>query len=337
MLFSTPCNIPKPGFIITHQTGVFLTGSCFTQHIGSRLARCRFDSLYNPYGILYNPVSIENALESIIRRTLPDDTRLVFHNGLWHSYLHHGSFSHESREVFERQMESAMISAYSFLGRATYAFLTPGTAFSYSHAEHGFTVSNCHKMDRSTFVRELLPYDAIRRSLVNSVELLRTVNPDITVIFTVSPVIHIRDGLIGNSRSKSLLVAAVQDICDSLHDTFYFPSFEIVTSELRDYRYYADDMVHPSESAVRYVWERFCETFMDGDTVLLCGSIEHLMKAVEHRPFNPESAKYREHVRRTITAIEELETKCPWISFEMEKAKLYERLSGDNRRTSEMN
>ncbi len=321
MKFLTECRIPDPGFSISHKHGIVLIGSCFTDNIGRKLSQNKFSVTVNPYGILYNPRSIEICISNTINSILPEEPLLINTGSVWYSFLHHGSIYALSKNALTEKIAAINTQTLDVLKKCACIFITLGTSFVYA-LQNGLVIANCHKKDASQFSRSLLSFNSICGSLQNIIDLLLSINKTIKIIFTVSPVIHLKDGLIQNNRSKSLLCAAIGDVCDAHKSASYFPSYEIVTSVLRDYRFYTDDLAHPSPAAVEYIWEKFSDLFFETETKELCSKIMGIQKSVEHKPFFPESEEYKNHTKRTLKSIELLEKKYPYISFKTEKLLL---------------
>ena len=261
MQLQTFIDIPKPDFQISHTDRVMLIGSCFADEVGAKFVRGGFDALVNPFGTLYNPASIAALL---LRSISERETTEVFmdKDGTWHSWMHHSRFSAPSQAELSERIEAATLKASEYLRTADVLIVTLGTAIIYRLRESGMLVANCHKQPDSMFVRERMQACDIVNQWQMLLQQLQSVNPKLHVIFTVSPIRHKRDGLHVNQISKGILLQAV----DEFGAGTYFPSYEIMLDELRDYRYYADDMIHPSPLAVEYIWQRFQDTYFDNKT-----------------------------------------------------------------------
>lgn len=260
MKLQTIVDIPKSTWQIEHSDRVMLLGSCFADEVGSRFVRGGFDAMVNPFGTLYNPASIAAMLQCCITQ---NGNAEIFEDqqGIWHSWMHHSKFSAHTEEELKSNITAVHQQASDFLRNANVLIVTFGTAIIYRLKETGMLVANCHKQLDSLFVRERLSTDAIISQWQSLIHNLQTFNPKLKLIFTVSPIRHKRDGLHINNISKGILLQAVEELSDS-----YFPSYEIMLDELRDYRFYAEDMVHPSPLAVEYIWERFQETYFTSTT-----------------------------------------------------------------------
>lgn len=306
---------------INHSQPILSIGSCFADNIAKRLQHSKFQTVTSPTGILFNPESIARTIErfaqaNISEETLPTKNLLQFSNGLWFSYDFHSSFSHTEADTAANQMRTAVKAGADALSKAEVVIITFGTAFAYRLNESGEVVANCHKQPQSIFTRQILSVDSI---IQRYTKLLQGALSDKRVIFTLSPVRHLGDGLEQNSLSKATLRVAIAEIVSRNKNAEYFPSYEIMMDELRDYRFYADDMAHPSKLAVDYIWERFSECAFSGDTLELIKRITQITSATEHRPFNPQSDAYRNFCQQMLQRIATLELPHPTLDFTTEK------------------
>ena len=220
-----------------------------------------------------------------------------------------------------------MIKGSATLGKANWLIITWGTARVYEWKETGEVVGNCHKLPDKLFVRRLLDVDEIVSVYISLLEKIRLVNPEVQILFTVSPIRHAKDGLHGNQLSKAVLLLAIEKICQKFSYCHYFPSYEILLDELRDYRFYADDMLHPSPLAVRYLWERFSEAFFSAETKQVITAIEDIIKDLSHKPFHPESEAYQRFLGQIVLKIERLNGKYPYLDFQKETELCHIRLN----------
>ena len=319
MNLNTPVEIPS-GFIpIHHAQRLLIMGSCFAENIGTLLAENKFQVDINPFGILYNPLSISMALREIIRKRLYEESDLFSYREYWHSPMHHGSFSAATPEEVVRNIRVRLEQAHKELKQLDWLMLTFGTAYVYEQKKTGKVVANCHKLPEKDFVRRRLETDEITEDYILLLDELISLNPKIKILFTVSPIRHVRDGMHANQLSKSVLLLAIDRVMQRYPQaTFYFPSYEIILDELRDYRFYADDMVHPSSLAVNYLWERFSETFFCPETQALIKECATIRKAIAHKPFHPESEEYKRFLGQIVLKIERLNGKYPYLDFEKE-------------------
>lgn len=284
-------------------------GSCFADNIGDRLRIAGFDCLRNPFGTLYNPASIARAMTIALSwHGMEKIAKDVFEsNGLWHSWMHHSRFSADSRQKLLDNIGVSLNSIEERLSELDVLIVTFGSAFVYRLKETGDIVANCHKQNENLFDRGRLQIQEIVNQWTELIARLKEINPKMRIIFTVSPIRHKRDGLHENQLSKSTLLMAIDEICaNDSSMCLYFPSYEIMMDELRDYRFYADDMVHPSSLAVEIIWERFVETYMSKQTKLISAECRKVMAALSHRPFNPDGAEYAKFRASVMEKIQKL-------------------------------
>ena len=315
-LFRTVIDVPKPGKQLTYSDKIILMGSCFADNIGSRLKEYKFPVKHNPFGVLYNPLSVKKNLESLINQKLFKETDLHFHNDLWFSFQHHSSFSHPDKLVCLEKINSSLTETSGFLRDAGFLFITFGTAWVYEHKADNSIVANCHKLPANEFNRYLLSVDDIIQNYDQLISRLKELNPDLKLVFTVSPIRHWKDGAVNNQVSKSTLILAIHKLTEKYPDVEYFPAYEIFMDELRDYRFYGNDMLHPSETAVEYTWKIFSDTYIDNASKLLMKEIRKINKAENHRPMNPATTSYQEFLKSTIRKIESLQKNHPYLNLE---------------------
>ena len=316
----TPVERPVRCPCMNHSHRLMLLGSCFATHIGARLAEAGFRCDVNPYGVLYNPLSIDAALREMIAGKVYTLADLHLHQGLWHSPMHHGDFSSPSPEEALQRINARLRRAADELDGLDYLLLTWGTAWVYEDRRTGRVVGNCHKQPEKDFLRRRLSVDEIVLDVVSLLSGFLVRNGRLKVVLTVSPIRHVRDGLHANQLSKATLLLAAEQVEAAFPDrVFYFPAYELVLDELRDYRFYADDLVHPSELAVRYVWERFTQWCLDPEAVRLMADYEDIRKALAHRPLHPESGEYKRFLEQTLLKMERLDEKYPYFDLQNER------------------
>ncbi len=320
MKFFTSVEIPVGLPKLTHYDNLLLMGSCFTVHIGMKLRNAKFHALVNPYGVLYNPLSISTALREALAGKVYTKDDLYEHNHLWHSPMHHGDFSASKPEEACRRINISMNELREALSQLNYLLLTGGTAWVYEDKDTGHVVGNCHKLPERYFNRRLLSVKEIVDDYTQLLMSLWSLNPELKVIFTVSPIRHLRDGLHNNQLSKATLLLAFSCLEEMFPQSiFYFPAYEIILDELRDYRFYASDMTHPSEVAIDYVWERFCMTCLSEESLQIMNESGQIYKSLEHKPFHPESESYKTFLEQTLLKIERLNGKYPYLDFQKER------------------
>ena len=254
---------PRPFKVkISHQHNLMLIGSCFTGQIGTKLAAHKFSVLDNPNGILFNPVSIVKSVTSYIENRQYTESDLFYQNESWNSWEHHSRFSNPDKQTCLTGINESQTGGYEFLKNADWLLITLGSAFVYE-LENNAVVANCHKVPTDKFTKRLLTEAEVFEGLQLMIEKTLAFNPGINIIFTISPVRHLRDGFVENNRSKAILIQAVHQLVEKNTDCFYFPAYELVIDDLRDYRFFAEDMVHPNYAATNYVWEKFIATCID--------------------------------------------------------------------------
>ena len=318
----------KAPFKISHLSKSLLLGSCFAENIGCLMRENKFDCDVNPFGILYNPLSVSKALDDIIacKHYGPDD--LFFHQECYHSYMHHGSFSATNREMVLDTINTRLSKASQRLAQTEVLIITFGTAWVYYLQSTREVVSNCHKMPAKTFVRERLTVNDIVETYSSLIAKLQQCSPNLRLLFTVSPIRHVKDGLHENQLSKATLLLAIDELTRKFPEQVsYFPAYEIVMDELRDYRFYADDMVHPSALAIQYIWERFCELYFSADTLQLMKECSNLARALAHRPLKPDSTEYKRFLGQIVLKIEQLNEKYPYLDLKKELEQCYIQLN----------
>jgi GSCFA family. len=287
-------------------------GSCFAENMGERLRKYGFDSDVNPFGILYNPLSIASSLERLMSGSPFTEAELFQYNGLWHSYAHHGNFSAVTagetlEKINERLMTAAVrLSDYGVL------LVTFGTAWVYRKRDDDRIVANCHKVPERNFTRSRLSVEDITSLWIPLLQKLKQHNPDLRVLFTVSPIRHWKDGAHENQLSKATLLLAIEQLRERC-SVDYFPAYELMMDELRDYRFYAADMLHPSELAIDYIWDRFVASCFDKTTRETMREVEQINRAMSHRPLNPDSEEYLRFRKQTLLRRADLLQRFPHL------------------------
>lgn len=319
--FRTIVRPTKPPFTITHQDRIMTIGSCFSENIGHYFERYKFPININPFGQQYNPYSIVNAIKRLLSPTSYTEADLVRHDELFHSYDHHGSFSRATKEETLDYINLNLDSAAKGLAETSVLFLTFGTAHFFRLKETGTVVSNCHKMPGTHFDFELMKSDQIISEVERVLISLWSVNPALKVVFTVSPVRYFAFGHFENSVSKSHLFTAIHALIEKYPQIYYFPAYELVMDDLRDYRFFADDMLHPNAQAIDYVWESMAHTLLPLFTQNLIKEIDEIVSATHHRPRNPRSQAHQKFIESILQKINKLETQYA-LDFKNEKEKL---------------
>jgi hypothetical protein len=324
--FRTVIDIPPSPDKICYTSRFLFLGSCFADDIGQRMQRMKFPVQINPFGTLFNPVSISNNLMTLISGKEFTKEDLSYHDGMWFSFDHYTGFSHPDRDKCLDTINLSLREAAAWLRQCSELIITFGTAFAYNHKKTGRQVANCHKLPATDFSRELLDPDKIADICLSVLRALRQINPGIRVIFTVSPVRHWKDGAVNNQVSKSVLLLSIHKLCSCDERLVYFPAYEIFMDELRDYRFYAGDMLHPSDQGIEYVWERFCDTFLENESKKTMAGVTAIVKAVSHRPRQTESPNLKGFTENTLKQIDQLTLSNPTLDFRNEIALLRGRL-----------
>ncbi len=300
---------------IDYESKVLLLGSCFTENIGGKLEYFKFQNLQNPFGIIFNPVSILGLVERAIQNEYFTEADIFQIEENWYSFEVHSSIRAASKASLIAKLNSVLQQFKEHLTIATHIVLTYGTAWVYRYNTSGLLVANCHKVAQKEFSKELLSVETISASLESTIALIKEVNLNATIITTVSPVRHSKDGMIKNARSKAHLMTAVHQVVDSTDTIHYFPSFEIMMDELRDYRFYKQDMLHPNDTAIQIIWDKFKRVWIASETETLQKEIDTIRKGLQHRPFNPESVSHRAFLKNLQEKITTVQKRISHINF----------------------
>lgn len=292
-MFTTIVNIEPTVKKITHETKLITLGSCFSEHIGKKLMEASFPVNANPFGILFNPASIKNSLLDILANKGFSKSDLFSNNSLWSSFSHSTLFSSVDHKTCLQNINSKIESAHKHLQITDFLLITFGTSWIYELKENGKVVSNCHKLPAGNFNRRRLSVDEITTDYTKLFDSIKKINPKIEVIFTISPVRHWKDGAHENNISKGVLLLAIDALCRQFDYVGYFPAYEIQMDELRDYRFYAEDMLHPSSVSINYIWKRFQDYCMSEETKSIIRKIEEIHLDEAHRPLHPDSTEHQ--------------------------------------------
>ncbi|HER08272.1 MAG TPA: GSCFA domain protein [Bacteroides sp.] len=317
MNFFTRVSIPDYPFRIDHGTPVLMMGSCFTDQVGALLNKHLFPVLVNPFGVTYNPLSVQKGLDALLHKNSYTDEDLQRYNDLWFSFDHSTGFSAPRQEDSLQHINREFTRGKRFMESARFLILTWGTSWVYRYNPTGEVVCNCHKIPASRFTRFRLTPEAIVTAYRPLLRELLEKNADLVLILTVSPVRHWKDGAHGNQLSKATLLLAAEALADLFPDRiFYFPSYEVVMDELRDYRFYAEDMLHINEQATRYIWERFRDSLVSGPSMAIIKELQPLLDLMHHRPLHPESVASGKMEQKRKQWLLELKTKHPHLAWE---------------------
>jgi GSCFA family len=318
MQFTTQIPIPKSDHPIDYNSRVVSLGSCFAVNMGQKLDYFKFRNTTNPFGILFHPLALERSIGFAVNGKMFTEADIFFHNERWHCFDAHSDLSHPDKNALLSNLNTAVSSARSELHDCTHLIVTLGTAWVYRYTKTGGLVANCHKVPQKEFTKELLSVDTIRQSLVNIINMTKEINPSAQIIFTISPVRHIKDGFTENQWSKANLITALLETLNPKPETRncnYFPSYEIMMDELRDYRFYAEDMVHPNQTAINYIWDRFTEAFITPEAHVTMKLADSIQKGLQHRSFNPDSQQHRDFLSSLNDKIAGLQEQYPHIQF----------------------
>ncbi|MBE9575231.1 GSCFA domain-containing protein [Flavobacterium proteolyticum] len=316
MQFTTKIPVQKSAFPIDYDSKVMLLGSCFAENMGKKFDYFKFQAITNPFGIIFNAVSLEKLIRRAVENRTFTENDIFFHNDLWHCYEVHSELSNPNKEVFLSNLNSILESTYRHIASLTHCIITLGTSWVYRNIETYEIVANCHKVPQKQFIKELLSINQIEESLQSIISLIHSVNPNCNFIFTVSPVRHIKDGFAENTLSKAHLIAAIhKTITHHPSPITYFPSYEIMMDELRDYRFYAEDMLHPNQTAIDYIWIQFFENYISESVFGLMNEICSIQKGLQHRPFNPNTENHQKFLNQLDLKIKAIKNQYPFIKF----------------------
>lgn len=300
---------------IDYDSKVLLLGSCFSENIGDMFEYFKFQTTINPFGILFHPLAIENLITRAINKDYYTEKDLHFQNEQWCCLDAHSKLNSTSKDEILLELNNAIDQTNQQIKDVTHVVITLGTSWVYRYVTSDVIVANCHKLQQKHFVKELLSVDVIQHSLEAIVSLVKSVNPTVTFLFTVSPVRHIKDGYIENTQSKSHLLTAIHQVVEPRNQLYYFPSYEIMMDELRDYRFYNSDMIHPNEVAIAYIWKKFKTVWLSEDALKVSEIVASIQAKKAHRPFNSSSEAHQQFLTKLQLEINSLQTKHPSINF----------------------
>ncbi|MDH0658736.1 GSCFA domain-containing protein [Empedobacter sp. GD03865] len=329
MQFRTTFQIQSSDFKLNHQHKILTIGSCFSDEIGKRLTDLKFDGLINPFGVIFNSHSIQNLIERSIQKKY-FTTADVHQNGEeFFCFDVHSSFNALTKEAVLEELNLTLDQVHDYILSCDVLMITLGTSWIYEWKTSNQVVANCHKVDAKQFEKRLLTTEENLKSLELIVSDLKNINPTIRIITTVSPVRHTKDGMIENNVSKARLLDALYQLSLQNNQVEYFPSYELVLDDLRDYRFFKEDLIHPSKQAVDYIWEKFSETYFEQSTQTIIQKINKVISAINHRPFNEESENHQQFLVKTIALMNELE-KGNQLDFLAEKELLKSKIKHVN-------
>lgn len=306
---------PQPYNQIDYNSKSLLIGSCFVENIGNKLDYFKFQNYQNPFGILFHPQAIETLIVHAINEKEYTEDDIFFYNERWHCYDAHSILSNFSKIELLNSLNESLKKTNQYLTESTHIIVTIGTAWMYRFIETDTIVANCHKVPQKKFAKELMTVNEISESLQAIVSLIKSVNQKVSVVFTVSPIRHLKDGFVENTQSKSHLISAIHQIVEPRNQLYYFPSYEIMMDELRDYRFYEDDLIHPSNLAINYIWEKFQQIWIAEKDSATMIEIDTIQKGLLHKPFNPNSETHQQFLQNLEEKKSQLLIKFPHFQF----------------------
>lgn len=314
MNFRTQIPLEKQSkYLIDYNSNILLLGSCFSDNIGKKLDYFKFQNLQNSFGILFQPKAIETLIKNSIEEKEYTENDIFFHNEQWHCFDAHSKLNNTSKDDLLSELNSQIQVTHKHILSATHIIITLGTAWVYRFKETNTIVANCHKVPQKQFTKELLAVNEIVALLEAITDKISHVNPQTSIIFTVSPVRHTKDGFVENMQSKSHLISAIHEVIKN--KSYYFPSYEIMMDELRDYRFYAEDMIHPNQTAINYIWDKFKQVWLSEKTLNTMDKVDIIQKSLQHKPFNPKSKAHQKFLQKLEVRITQLQTEFSHIEF----------------------
>jgi hypothetical protein len=315
MNFTTKVPIKKYQNPIDYNSKIISFGSCFAENMADKFEYFKFHNAVNPFGIIFNPVSIENLVNRAVNKIEFSEKDVFFQNDLWHCFEVHSVLSTTSKELLIENLNKILHHFRTQITEATHFIITYGTSWVYRHKVSNKIVANCHKVSQNQFDKEILSVQDIEESIKSTIDLIHSINPNCKFIFTISPVRHIKDGFVENQRSKAHLITALQTVISNLQPANYFPSYEILLDELRDYRFYAEDMLHPNQVAIDYIWIQFFENYISETVFATMNEICTIQKSLKHRPFNPNTEQHQKFLINLNQKMDDIKKKIPHIHF----------------------
>ena|SRR6218665_952275 len=314
MNFHLQFQIPPFENKISYSHKMLFIGSCFAENVAEKMQKYKFDVNINPHGVLYNPASIAVALRSYVFNWQTDESELFYADELWNSWQHHSRFSNPDKAACLKQINERISAAHDFIKKAEWLFITFGSAFTYTHIAENKAVANCHKMPQKEFTKSLQSVTEIVHEYNALLAELKKINPSLIIVFTVSPVRYVRDGIVENNVSKGILLQAVHELTKN-NSAIYFPAYELVIDDLRDYRFYNSDLVHPNEQAIDYVFEKLKAAAFDESAHQLLEKIKELIAAKQHRPFNEDTEQHKKFKAAYLERCKRLQNEFPFLDL----------------------
>ena len=306
MKFKTTLEPKQTEINVSYSDKLFFIGSCFSENIGKKLANLKFQTSINPFGIIYNPISIFEVLDSIVSHKKYSSENIFKHNDIWKCFDFHSDISALDADALLSKINYKIEEANTFLKQSNVLFITFGTSWVYKNNEKKI-VANCHKIPKKKFTKVLLDDDTIIAAFKKTYKQIKSINPNINIVLSISPVRHIRDGIVENNQSKAQLISATHKLVSEFNNVHYFPAFEYIIDDLRDYRFFKADLVHPNELAIQYVFEKFELTYFNEATLLKKKAIEKVLKSLNHKVLFKETDAYKLFKNKLIKQIEILQ------------------------------
>ncbi len=316
MITRTELHIPRSPWSITHHSKILLLGSCFADNMGERLVYHGFDAKINPFGTTFNPISLAHIIDMIIGHASIDETKYVCTQGVWHHYHFHSRMASLDKKSLHDALERLLEEVRQFIAHADYLFITLGTSIAYKVIEGDDWVNNCHKQSSQSFSKNIISVSLGSQFLFESIERLLAINPNLRIGFTLSPVRHTKDGLQENAKSKARCLLMIDECVHKIEPNgAYFPAYEWMIDDLRDYRFYADDLIHPSDKALDFIWQRFGAHYMYAETLLTCQEINQIRMSLLHRPFNSDSEAHKAFLDKLRHRQKQVEGRFPHLRW----------------------
>jgi hypothetical protein len=321
MQFRTQIPIPKTIHPIDYSSKIISLGSCFAVNMSEKLDYFKLQNSCNPFGILFNPLAIEKLITFAVAQKVFTEADIFFHNERWHCYDVHSDLSNGDSTELLKDLNTIIQSMMKEISEATHVIITYGTSWVYRNKESNEIVANCHKVPQKQFEKHLLSIAVIQKSIQNTIYLIQSINPEVKIVFTISPVRHLKDGFVENQQSKAYLISALREALLQLVSVSpagnfgLFPSYEIMMDELRDYRFYAEDMLHPNQVAIDYIWKRFKETNISETAFATMEEVETIQKSLSHKPFNPNSESHQKFEAKLKNKIATLVSQYSFMKF----------------------
>jgi len=311
----TQLPLEKQAPAINYHSKLVLLGSCFAENIAEKFSYYKFQNKVNPLGVLFHPIAILELLTRAHHNTPYTEKEVFFSNGCWQSFQAHSRLNSTSQSATLKNLNTALKSTQNQLKNASHVILTFGTSWVYKHIESKSIVANCHKQPQKEFEKSILSVQQLEDSFNAILSTLKAFNPNVSVLFSISPVRHLKDGFVENNQSKAHLIAALHSVINTTNNTHYFPSYELLMDELRDYRFYKEDMVHPSPIAIDYIWQKFKSVWIHDETNSIMEEVSQLQKGFAHKPFNPLTPEHATFLSTLAKKAQVLETQFPFMKF----------------------